>query len=200
MSDGKADDKVVDFQHWQLKSLGDKYNLLVDYCRENLSTQGQVHKAVLKLVHARNLEQLLEIIAIDLPIIFDVDVVRIAMESEIAIDTAFGEECYSGMVFVDVGTTDTLFGAQRNVICSADAHAEMPFNFRQVFVDCDGLIESCALIRMRPENIDKDIILALGSREKERFKSGQSAEALHFLAQVVSLQLDNYLEEFSGTI
>jgi hypothetical protein len=192
-----TDDKIIDLQHYQLKSVNDRYDLLVDYCRDNLSTQSQVHKAVLRLVQARNIEQVLEILAIDLPVILDVDVVRLAMESDIPVDTAYGEQHYSGVVFIDSGASDEIFGAQRSVVCVGDAREEPTFAFEQIFVDCDELIESFALIRLSLENIEKNIILALGTRHKNRFKTGQSAEILHFLAQIVALQLDKYLDDLS---
>ena len=122
---------VVDFQHHLLKnlqknskSLKSQYELLVDYCRDNLSAQSQVHQAALKLMQARGLEKLLEVIAIDLVSLFDVDVVRLAMESDAPMDTSYGEEHYSGIVFIEPGIIDALFaGQKKNVLRPAQTHA-----------------------------------------------------------------------------
>ncbi len=195
-------DGVVDFQHHLLKNLqnnsknlSERYNLLVDYCRDNMAAQTQVHAAALMLMRARTLEQLLELLSVDLLTVFDLDVVRVAMESDIAFDTSYGEESYSGFVFIPSGAADEVFSGQRSVLLVGDTAANAPFVFSQIFSDCEDLIASCALLRLSLENIDKNIILALGTRHKERFHSGQGAELLQFLASVVALQLDKYLDD-----
>ena len=195
---------VEDFQHYLLKnlqtnskSLTQRYDALVDYCRDNLSVQAQVHSAVLKLVRARNIEQLLELLTIDMLSVFDLDVVRIAMESDVPFDTSYGEQNYSGIVFIDPGTVDALFGEHRNVLLVGDIEEEQPIGYEQIFVNCEEQVESCALLRLDSEMVDKHIILALGVRHKERFHAGQGMELLHFLSQVVALQLDKYLDDLT---
>ena len=197
-------DGVEDFQHYLLKNLqtnsktlGQRYDALVDYCRDNLSVQAQVHSAVLKLVRARNIEQLLELLTIDMLSVFDLDVVRIAMESDVPFDTSYGEQNYSGIVFIDPGTVDALFGEHRNVLLVGDIEEEQPIGYEQIFVNCEEQVESCALLRLDSEMVDKHIILALGVRHKDRFHAGQGMELLHFLSQVVALQLDKYLDDLT---
>lgn len=193
-------DGVLDFQHYLLKnlqnnskSLTQRYELLVDYCRENLSTQAQVHSAVLKIMQARSIEQLLELLTVDMLNIFDLDVVRLAMEADVPYDMSYGEQNYSGIVFVDSGTSDALFTGDRNVLLSGDIEENQPIGFEQIFINCEGQVQSCALLRLNSEMVDKHIILALGVRHKERFHAGQGMELLYFFAQAVSLQLDKYL-------
>ncbi|MEQ1705804.1 MAG: DUF484 family protein [Rickettsiales bacterium] len=195
---------VEDFQHYLLKnlqsnskSLQQSYDLLVDYCRENLSAQVQVHNAVLKLIRARSIEQLLELLTIDMLSVFGLDVVRIAMESDVPFDTSYGEQNYSGIVFIDSGTVDALFGKQKNVLLFADTGENLPIGFEQIFINCEQQVESCALLRLDSEMVDKHIILALGVRDKDRYHAGQGTELLHFFAQAVSLQLDKYLDDLT---
>ena len=196
---------VVDFQYHLLKNLqnnsktlSQRYDLLVDYCRDNLSAQAQVHNAVLKLMRTRGVEQLLEFLSIDMLSLFDLDVVRIAMESDVPFDTSYGDSNYSGIVFVPSGTSDILFsGNNRNVLLFADSNQNTPIGFEYIFVDCEDMARSCALLRLKLEVMDRNIILALGVRHAERFHAGQGVELLHFLAQVVSLQLDKYLDDLS---
>ncbi|MEQ1789972.1 MAG: DUF484 family protein [Rickettsiales bacterium] len=200
-------DGVVDFQHHLLKnlqnnskSLGQRYDLLVDYCRENLSAQVQVHSAVLKVMQARSIEQLLELLSVDMLSVFNLDVVRIAMESDVPFDASYGEKNYSGIVFVSAGTVDALFsngGSQRNVLLVGDAQINQPIGFEQIFVNCDEQVQSCALLRLNSEMVDKHVILALGVRHKERYHTGQGTELLHFFAQTVALQLDKYLDDLT---
>lgn len=197
-------DGVLDFQHYLLKnlqnnskSLTQRYELLVDYCRENLSTQAQVHSAVLKIMQARSIEQLLELLTVDMLNIFDLDVVRLAMEADVPYDMSYGEQNYSGIVFVDSGTSDALFTGDRNVLLSGDIEENQPIGFEQIFINCEGQVQSCALLRLNSEMVDKHIILALGVRHKERFHAGQGMELLYFFAQAVSLQLDKYLGDLT---
>lgn len=197
-------DGVEDFQHYLLKNLQNnsktltqRYDALVDYCRDNLSVQAQVHNAVLKIIRARNIEQLLELLTVDMLAVFDLDVVRIAMESDVPFDTSYGEQNYSGIVFIDSGTVDALFGSHKNVLLVGDVEEEQPIGFEQIFINCEQQVESCALLRLDSEMVDKHIILALGVRHKERFHTGQGTELLHFLAQVVALQLDKYLDDLT---
>ena len=60
-------DGIVDFQQRLVKNLQkdskelkSRFEVLVDFCRDNMSVQSQVHGATLRLIRARNLEQLLE--------------------------------------------------------------------------------------------------------------------------------------------
>lgn len=197
-------DGVIDFQQFMVKNLQSssrdlqsKYDLLVDYCRDNLSSQQQVHEAVLKLVRAGNIEQLLEIIALDLVSLFHVDVVRLAMESDIAMDTSYGESDFSGIVFIAPGTCDAAIGKGKRVKLIADCVKLTPAGFDEIFADCDTMIESCALLRLEMDSIDRQVMLAFGVRSKDRFHPGQGIELLNFLAQVVAHQLDRYLDEMS---
>lgn len=195
---------VVDFQYHLLKNLqnssktlSQRYDLLVDYCRENLSAQSQVHNAVLKMVRARGVEQLLEFLTIDMLSLFDLDVVRIAMESDVPFDTSYGDRNYSGIVFIPSGTADMLFSGGKNVLLYSDSHKNIPIGFEYIFVDCEDMARSCALLHLDLEVVDRNIILALGVRHPERFHSGQGSELLHFLAQVTSTQLDRYLDDLT---
>lgn len=195
---------VVDFQSFLVKNLQkntdalkNKYDVLVDFCRDNMSVQGQVHRAVLRLIQAKSLEQLLEVITQDLVSLFDVDVVRLAMESESAeiYDTFYSENNYSGIVFIVPGTVDYAIGPQKNVMMVSDAQTHTPIGFEQIFADCDQLIQSCALLRLNLELTKRPVILAFGVRYPDRFNHGQGSELLTFLAGIVAHQLDQYLYE-----
>jgi uncharacterized protein YigA (DUF484 family) len=197
-------DGILDFQHFMVKNLQKdskdlkgKYELLIDFCRDNMSAQSQVHQAALRLIRARNLEQLLEAVTQDLLSLFDVDVVRLAMESDILLDTSYGDQVYSGIVFIEPGTSVAALGAKKNVLLVDDCTKNPPPGFEQIFADCAGLIESCALLKLELEMVDKNILLAFGVRHKDRFHSGQGVELLHFLAQIVAHQLDIYLADLT---
>ncbi len=197
-------DGIVDFQHYMLKNLQkdskalkSRYELLVDFCRDNMSVQAQVHHAALRLIGARTLEQLLEVVTLDLVSLFDVDVVRMAMESEVLLDTSYGEQNYSGIVFIDSGTVDAALGIGKDVLLVEDSTSIPPVGFEQIFADCEAMIASCALLRLNMESVDRNILLAFGVRHKNRFHSGQGIELLNFLAKIVAHQLDKYLQDLT---
>jgi uncharacterized protein len=202
----KLGNGIIDFQHYMVKqlqsdskTLKSRYDLLVDFCRDNMSVQSQVHHAVLRLIGARSLEQLLEVVTQDLVSLFDVDVVRLAMESEMSgqYDTYYSEHNYSGIVFIDPGTIDKSLGKKKNVLLTEDCAVQQPLGFEQIFAECSGLIESCALLRLKLETVQRHVILAFGVRYKDRFHSGQGIELLNFLAQIVAHQLDLYLSDLA---
>ncbi|MDE3037945.1 MAG: DUF484 family protein, partial [Pseudomonadota bacterium] len=159
---------IIDFQHYLVKNLQkdskalkSRYDVLVDFCRDNMSVQAQVHQAALRLIRTLSLEQLLEALTQDLAGLFDVDVVRLGVESDTQIDTSYGEQNYSGIVFVVPGLIDAaLGGKKKNVLLVEDAHAAPPEGFEdifgQLFVDCEGLVASCALLRLELEMVERN--------------------------------------------
>ena len=179
------------------QALKGRYEVLVDFCRDNMSVQNQVHQAALRLIRTRNLEQLLEAITMDLLNLFNVDVVRMAMESDTLVDTSYGEQHYSGMVFVSPGTVDAALGHKKNVLLVGDCIANPVAGIDEIFADCEDLIASCALLRLELETVGKQVVLAFGVRHKERLHAGQGVELLHFLAQIVAYQMDLYLGEMA---
>jgi uncharacterized protein YigA (DUF484 family) len=197
---------VADFQHFQLKSLQQnakalqgKYAGLVDFCRDNLSAQAQVHAAVLRLIRARSLEQLLEALTQDLMALFDLDVVRLVVESEAAAfyDTYYGERNYSGIVFVEPGLMDMVLGGRQALLLTDAAPGQFP-GFEKIFADCQGLVRSCALLQIKAETVGCNVLLAFGVRHSGRFHPGQAIDLLSFMAEVLAYQLDRYLSDFAG--
>ncbi len=196
-------ESVVDFQQFQLKnlqsntkSLKEKYAGLVDFCRDNLSVQGQVHAAVLRLVRVRSLEQLLEVLTLDLLSLFDLDVVRLAVESDAAgaVDSYYSEDNFSGIVFIEPGTVDAALNGRHALLIADTSEHQFP-GFERVFADCESLIESCAVLRLTLEDVPRNVLLAFGVRYKDRYHPGQGIDLLAFLADVVAHQLDTYLKD-----
>lgn len=194
---------VIDFQYYAIDNLRrgmrrmkDRFNGLVSSARENMSVQSQVQKAVLSVIGARNLEDLLEVMTTDLMTWFDVDIVRLAMESDMAgiYETYYHEENYSGICFVPNGTANaSLLSEQVRLI--ADTQAEPPIGFEMLFADCSSLVRSCALVRLALPTIKRPAILCFGVRHPDRFHPHQGGEMLAFLGQVMSIVLDRCLTE-----
>ena len=199
----KLGDNVLDFQHFALgnlqqsmQSLKDRYEGLVSSARDNMSVQTQVQNAVLRIIKARDLEHLLEVLTIDLVALFGVDVIRIAMESELAdmYDTYYGEHNYSGLSFIPLGIADLALD-DKDVVLVADTMKTLPIGFDDIFSDCSALVQSCALLRLELNHLQRCVILAFGTRDPGHFSSNQGTDLLHFLAQIVEFQLDKCLNE-----
>jgi uncharacterized protein YigA (DUF484 family) len=195
---------VVDLQHFmvgglqkQLRDMRGRYDDIIDFCRDNQSTQSQVHNAVVQLVKTRDLEQLLQVLTVDLVPLFDLDVVRIAMETDHAAmyDTSYPDAHYSGISFIDTGTVDAALGAENHALLADDTDAIHIAGFEDIFADCSALVKSCALLRLRLEMVQKDVLLCLGVRHKDRFHPHQGVDLLNFLAHIVELRLDSCLME-----
>lgn len=192
-------DGVVDLQHFmvgglqrELKTLKGTYDEIVAFCRENQSTQAQVHSAVISLIATRDLEQLLQVLTVDLVSLFDLDVVRLAMETEHAdfYDTSYPDAHYSGISFIDHGTVDACLGTDQPIALCEDTEAWPPEGFDEIFSDCTALVKSCAILRLHLETMQRDVVLALGVRHKGRFHPHQGVDLLNFLARIVEQRLD----------
>lgn len=194
---------VIDFQYYAIDNLRrgmrrmkDRFQGLVTSARENMSVQQQVQKATLSVVGARNLDELLDVLTSDLVTWFDVDVVRLAMESDMAgtYETYYNEANYSGICFVPNGTSKaSLLGDHVRLI--SDTQAEPPIGFEMLFADCSNLVRSCALVRLDLATIGRPAILAFGVRHADRFHPHQGGEMLGFLGQVMSVVLDRCLTQ-----
>lgn len=192
-------ENVVDLQHYMLgnlqkniQSLREKYDGLIVSCRDNMSTQAQVHEAVLGLMRTRDLEQLIEVITQDLVRLFDVDVVRLAVESPAAelYETYYGDQNYSGISFIEPGLVDIIAGRSEPVLLSDDTRKKFIPGFDQVFADCHGMVRSCAMLRLTLDQTGRDALLAFGVRHAGHFHPGQGFELLSFLARIVEHKLD----------
>ena len=194
---------VIDFQYYAIDNLRrgmrkmkDRFNGLVVSARENLSVQQQVQRAVISTIRARNLEELLEVLTTDLMTWFDVDIVRLAMESDMAglYETYYNEDNYSGICFVPNGTANAvLLGEKVRLI--GDTQVEPPIGFEMVFADCSSLVRSTALVRLDLPTIKRSAVLAFGVRHADRFHPPQGGELLGFLGDVMSISLDRCLTE-----
>lgn len=195
---------VVDWQHHMLgklqtgmKSLKNKYEGLLLSSRDNMSTLHQVHQAALSLIRAPQFEQLLEVISMDLPALFNVDVVRLALESEAAefYERHLGQDRENtAIVFLERGAVAKVMGKEKATLLVSDTARQFVFGFEQIFPEYSGIVESCAFLRMRLPSSQRDALLAFGVRIKDHFHEGQGTELLTFLSQIVEHRLDQCLE------
>ena len=163
---------------------------LLSMARGNRSSAARVHAAVLALCECGALDNLAEIISSDLPALLETDVVVLAIEAAELRATSPPSALPSapGICLMAAGAIDRLMGAGRDVVlaCESDAAAGL-------FGGAATLVQSFALLRLRLERPGRPALLALGSRDKERFQPGQGTETLAFLAEALGRRLREWL-------
>ena len=97
-------------------------------------------------------------------------------------------------MFVERGITAKVLGKEKAALLVSDTATQFVFGFEQLFPEYSGLVESCALLRMRLPSSQRDAMLAFGVRIKDHFHAGQGTELLNFLGQIVEHRLDQCLE------
>lgn len=168
-------DAMLDRMRTELKRREDQCNELIDAGRENLQTQSRVHAAVLALLGARSLDHLVELLTIDLAGLLHVDAVALCLEgSRVAPATN------QGVRVVPRGTIEGVLGITQPVTLRADVPGD-----RRLFGEGAGLVRSDALLRLTVRSGAPVALLALGSRDPQRFHAGQRTEMLTFLSRIM---------------
>ena len=199
----KLGENVVDFQHFALSQLQEnivkereRFQDLLSSARTNVSVQQQVQQAIKRVVKAPNLDMLLRVLTEDFVTIFDVDVARLAIESDMP---ELYEEDQSGsasmgVVFLPIGASRELCGSQ-NSFLSEDITREDSDVIDIVFSDCSWLVRSCVMLRLELDATPREAMLCFGVRDVGRYQQGQRVDLLDFLAQIVEERLDVCLRE-----
>jgi uncharacterized protein YigA (DUF484 family) len=185
-------ENVADFQHFMAERLREDRNLLeeqlgelVELSRGNLHSQGRIHAAVIALMDARNFESLISCVTTDLPLLLDVDVARLVIESN-GLDPA--QTHASGVRVVDEGKVESwLSGRQTRLEADIIGNPE-------IFGEAAPLVKSQALLRLDISSETPPGILAFGSRDAGLFDPHQGTELIGFLARVIERLLRAELE------
>lgn len=183
--------EVVDMQGFMVSRLQadlaryrDSQDELIQSARSNLSSQLQIHQAVLSVLEARDLEEFIHIVTRDLPLVLDVDALTICVENGGSIEPRHG-----GLFVLRPGEIDEVFGEGRQVLLR-----ERTEENDRLFGPAAALVRSDALVRLKLTGTAPAAMLALGSRQEARFHPGQGTELLSFLAEVVARCLRRWLD------
>ena len=192
--DGEAGN-VVDMQTSMLdrmrdesSNLKDAANLLISTTRSNMMIQTRTHAAVIAILGADNLERLVHVVCFDLPLLLDIDVASLCLET--------GEEGS-----LELGETDIRWlvpGTVDNVLGGPDEFAKLIEHTKDdgsVFGESAGIVKSAALGRLQPGYGIPNGLLALGSRNRGAFHGGQGTDLLIFVTRVLELTLNRWLSE-----
>jgi len=183
--------EVVDLQHAMVVRLraelvrsGKQHGELIDAGRTNQRSQARIHATILRLLSARSLDHLLELMATDLVGLLDIDAVALCLETgSVAPATSHG------IRILPDGTIAKVLGSDREVTLRDNISGD-----RRIFGEAAGLVRSDALLRLVVREDGPPALLAMGSREPRRFHPGQGTELLAFLAHVMEHCIRTWLD------
>jgi uncharacterized protein YigA (DUF484 family) len=186
-------DGVVDLQHFMVERLRSEIQRLrsdqddlVAVSRDNISTQGRVHKAVLALLAAPSFEHLIEVVTTDFAVLLDVDVVSLCIEGS---DDPLPRIGMGGVHLLEPGSVNRLLGSKRAVMLRADAAPE-----ESVFGGAASLVRSDAMVRLSIGSAAPAGLIAFGTRHPGFFNGNQGTELLTFLARVLEHCIRGWLD------
>ena len=188
-------DGVVDMQRFMVERLrSDVARLklvqrkLISTSRNNLTSQGRVHAAVLALLGATSFEHLITVITDELTMLLDIDAVGLCVESsqhgsgQLPSNTA-------GVQMLEPGSADELLG-NVHVLLRSDVIGDPALFGPQA----SSLVRSDALVRLKVSRHAPAGLLALGARRPGVFHPGQGTELLVFLGQVIEHLIRAWLD------
>ncbi len=174
---------VADLQQFMIERLKGKLDEmrgcaehLITTTRSNMSTQAHTHEAVLAVLAARDMAELVQVLT-DTAERLEVDVAVLCFETAAEVIPALST---AGVQRLAGGDVDVLLGEGQDVALRAATPGTAA-----VFGSGAGLVHSQALVRLPGEGRCPPGLLALGVREAHAFHPGQGTELLLFLAQVV---------------
>ncbi len=157
---------------------------LIDASRANLQSQNRVHAAVIAILSARSLDHMIEILTIDLAGLLNVDAVALCLEGGMVTPTSA-----QGLRVVPVGTIDKILDVSRTVSLRENVEGD-----RRIYGEAAGLVRSEAMLRLSVREDAPCALLAMGSREPDRFHTGQGSELLTFLARILEHSIRTWLD------
>lgn len=183
--------RVVDFQQFALTKMQQdqrradaRQQLLIDAARNNMTLQSRMQMAVLRLIEARSIEELVETITSELTLMLQVDVISVAMEAATD-DEMLGLQ--AGVRIIAPGAVDRYMGDRSALLqgqCRGDAALYGP---------AAKLVQSQALLRLNISPDTPEGLLAFGSRTPNTYTEGHGTELVAFLTDVIERMIQRFL-------
>lgn len=188
---GKEGKKVADFQSFMIERLkNDKEKVLettqaiVENARSNMNNQQRIQAVILRLLEARNFDEFIHIITMDMANMLDTDIAVFVVESN-------GDDIphihSSGIRVIPEGTVDKWMDGQSVLLQDNISGIEA------IYGGGATLVASQALLRIDISMDTPPAILAFGSRDANMFGEGQATDLVGFLARVVERAFRNWL-------
>lgn len=167
---------MIDRLRDEIAMLSAERDSLVGTSRANMQTQSRIHGCVLAILGAKSFEHLIQTVTNDFAMILDLDIVTLCIESTESESQSIKTR---GLVVVPPGTVENILGNRRLVLRN-DVTGDP-----ELFDAGATLVRSDAVVRLDISESTPPALLAFGSREPDRFETGQATELLDFLASVL---------------
>lgn len=188
---GNEGKKIADFQSFMIERLkNDKEKVLettqaiVENARSNMNNQQRIQAVILRLLEARNFEEFIHIITMDMSSMLDTDISVFVVESN---GQDIPQILTSGIRVLPEGTINNWMGDQ-NVLLQDNISG-----IEAIYGGGANLVQSQALLRIDIAMDTPPAILAFGSRDPNMFSEGQGTDLIAFLARVVERAFRNWL-------
>ena len=179
--DRSEGDRIVDFQNIMiekikknLKDLQHNQGHLIDTSRNNLTTQAQVHEAVLCLLETEALNHIGHIVTQDWADMLHIDVIRICFE----VDHPINPPALKEITLLQKGRVNEYLNQEDIILIRGEANVS-----EDIFGPAKPLVKTEALIKIPKTKYNPPGILAFGSRDLDMFYPGQGTELLRFLGK-----------------
>ena len=179
--DRSKGDRIVDFQNImiekikkKLKDLQHNQGHLIDTSRNNLTTQAQVHEAVLCLLETEALNHIGHIVTQDWADMLHIDVIRICFE----VDHPINPPALKEITLLQKGRVNEYLNQEDIILLRGEANVS-----EDIFGPAKPLVKTEALIKIPKTKYNPPGILAFGSRDLDMFYPGQGTELLRFLGK-----------------
>jgi len=191
--DRSEGNRIVDFQNVMIEKI--KKNLeelqhnqghLIDTSRNNLTTQAQVHEAVLCLLETEALNHIGHIVTQDWADMLHIDVIRICFEVEHSINPPPLRE----VTLLQKGRVNEYLDQEDIILLHGEANV-----YEDIFGPAKPLVKTEALIKIPKTKYNPPGILAFGSRDVDMFYPGQGTELLRFLGKSFHKCMIQWLKE-----
>lgn len=177
------DRKVADFQSYMIKRLKDdrediirSAHDMIETSRANMNTQTRIQNAVLLLLEARDFQDFIQTITMDLASLLNVDIVSLVVEID---DDIIPQIDMTGVRVVGPGTIDLL--TKRNGIVMEQAIQGLG----EIYGGASGLVKSQLLLRLNIADHAPRVLVAFGSRDPDAFQPGMGTDHINFLGRVI---------------
>jgi uncharacterized protein len=179
--DRSEGDRIVDFQNIMiekikknLKDLQHNQGHLIDTSRNNLTTQAQVHEAVLCLLETEALNHIGHIVTQDWADMLHIDVIKICFE----VDHPINPPALKEITLLQKGRVNEYLNQEDIILLRGEANVS-----EDIFGPAKSLVKTEALIKIPKTKYNPPGILAFGSRDLDMFYPGQGTELLRFLGK-----------------
>ncbi|MGH1402800.1 MAG: DUF484 family protein [Alphaproteobacteria bacterium] len=182
---------IADFQSYMIERLkADKKDVIestkeiVENARSNMNNQQRVHRAVLRLLEARNFEDFIHCITMDLASLLDVDISVLLIESD---GSDIPHIHQNGIRILPEDTID-------NWMEGRDVRLQDNISgIEAVYGGAATLVQSQVLLRLDIAMGTPTALLAFGSRDPNAFIEGQATDQVLFLAHVIERSFRSWL-------